>query len=142
MKTYRTKTFSQKTAEIQRNWHLIDAEGKVLGQVATQIAATLTGKTKPTYTPHIDGGDYVVLVNAAKIEVTGNKATAKIYARHSNYPGGFTKESYSDLMLRQPEAIIRKAVKGMLPKNRLQDARLNRLKVFADGEHTYSNYIK
>jgi large subunit ribosomal protein L13 len=142
MKTRRTKTFSQTKESVVRKWHLLDAKGKVLGRLASEIATILSGKSKPTYTPHIDGGDYVVLINAGEVAVTRGKENKKIYTRHSNYPGGFRQEVYADLLKRKPEAIIRAAVKGMLPDNRLRDDRLVRLKVFAGAEHSYHNYIK
>ncbi len=142
MKIYRQKTTVQRKEDIKRNWLLLDAKDRVLGDLASEIATLLIGKNKPEYTPHNDGGDYVVLINASQVVVTGNKAADKIYYRHSNYPGGFKQEKYSDLIVRKPEAVIQNAVKGMLPKNRLQDPRLARLKVFANSEHTYSNYIK
>ena len=142
MKTYRTKTTVQRKEDIKRQWLLIDAKDRVLGDVASQIAAALIGKSKPDYTPHNDNGDYVVVINATKVVVTGKKATDKLYIHHSNYPGGYKEETFTDLLTRAPEKVIRNAVKGMLPKNRLQADRLDRLKVFADSEHTYSNYIK
>jgi large subunit ribosomal protein L13 len=142
MKTKRVKTFSQTKESVVRKWHLVDAKGKVLGRLASEIAVILLGKSKPTYTPHIDGGDYVVLINASEIEVTRDKENKKVYTRHSNYPGGLRREVYIDLFKRRPEAVIQAAVKGMLPDNRLRDTRLSRLKVFAGVEHTYHNYIK
>lgn len=142
MKTYRTKTTVQRKEDIKRNWLLVDAKNRVLGDLASEIATLLMGKNKPDYTAHNDGGDYVVLINASQVVVTGNKAADKMYARHSNYPGGFKEENFTDLLARKPEEVIIRAVKGMLPKNRLQDSRLARLKIFAGAEHTYSNYIK
>lgn len=136
------KTPQLKKEAVKRNWHVIDAEGKVLGRLSTQIATLLIGKHKPDYTPHVDSGDYVVVLNATKVVVTGRKQTDKIYARHSQYPGGFRQESFDKLQGRRPEAIIEKAVKGMLPKNRLQDPRLRRLKVFIGSEHTHASNIK
>ena len=142
MKTYRTKTFSQRKEDIVRQWHLLDAKNQVLGDFASQIAVLLSGKNKATYTPSQDNGDYVVIINASHIAVTGNKAENKLYRRHSNYPGGFKEETFSELLKRQPESIIIRAVKGMLPANRHRDAKLARLKIFANDQHTYQNYIK
>jgi large subunit ribosomal protein L13 len=136
------KTYMQKTAEIQREWHLIDAKGKVLGQVAVQAANWLIGKHKPTYTPHIDSGDYVVVINAKEVAVTGNKEANKMYYRHSGQPGGFKQENLATLRQRAPEQIIEAAVKGMLPKNKLQQPRLLRLKVMSDDQHPYADKLK
>lgn len=132
-------TYMQKTAEVDRTWHKIDAKGRVLGEVATQIATLLIGKQKPTYTPHIDGGDYVVVVNAGQIEVTRSKGQKKMYYRHSRFPGGIKEENFDELLARSPRRVIEIAVKGMLPKNKLQQPRLNRLKVFADETHNYED---
>lgn len=129
----------QKTAEVDRTWHKIDAKGRVLGEVATQIATLLIGKQKPTYTPHIDGGDYVVVVNAGQIEVTRSKGQKKMYYRHSRFPGGIKEENFDELLARSPRRVIEIAVKGMLPKNKLQQPRLNRLKVFSDETHSYED---
>ena len=142
MKTYRTKTPALAKEKVERSWRLLDADNRVLGQLASEIATILQGKDKATYTPHIDGGDYVVLVNASKLILTGTKADKKLYIRHSNYPGGWSSETFAHLLARQPEAVVRHAVKGMLPDNKLRDARLKRLKVFAGSEHNYKNYIK
>lgn len=142
MKTYRKKTFVQRKEDVQRAWHLIDAKDYVLGDLAGKLSTILMGKDKPTYTPHNDGGDYIVLINANQIKVTGSKVQNKIYARHSNFPGGYKEENFADLLARYPEKIILNAVKGMLPANRLRDDRLARLKIFAGSEHTYQNYIK
>ena len=132
------KTYSQKPAEVSRRWILIDAEGKNLGRVATEIAKYLIGKYKPTYTPHIDGGDYVVVINAEKVAVTGNKEEAKIYYRHSGFPGGIKDAQLKEVREKFPERIIEKAVKGMLPKNRLAAGRMERLKVYAGPEHAHA----
>jgi large subunit ribosomal protein L13 len=113
------KTWNAKPGEIERRWYLVDAEGKTLGRLATQIADTLRGKTKPEYTPHVDTGDFVVVVNAEKIAVTGNKLDQKIYYRHSGYPGGLKERTLREQLDRRPTEVIRKAVKGMLPRNRL-----------------------
>ncbi|MBQ6154267.1 50S ribosomal protein L13 [bacterium] len=142
MKTYRSKTTSQRKEDVQRAWILVDGKDRVLGQLATEIAEILQGKNKATYSPHVDGGDYVVLINASQIQVTRAKAEKKTYVHHSNYPGGLVKETFAQLINRSPDAVIRTAVKGMLPNNKLKDARLARLKVFPGSEHSYKNYIK
>lgn len=134
-----TKTFMQKKEAVVRQWHLIDVKGRVLGDVATEIATYLIGKHKPTFTPHVDGGDYVVVVNAKEVVVTGRKAEDKMYHRHSRYPGGLHSENYSTLMDRNPARIFELAVRGMLPKNKQQEPRLRRLKVFPSTEHTYAD---
>lgn len=132
------KTFSQKSADISREWYLIDASSAPLGRVATQIAKYLIGKSKPTYTPHIDAGDYVVVINAAKVVVTGDKETAKLYYRHSGFPGGIKDASLKEVRERQPERIIEAAVKGMIPRNKLAADRLARLRIFAGEEHAHT----
>lgn len=132
-----TKTYSQKPTEVSRRWILIDASEGSLGRVATQIAKYLIGKYKPTYTPHIDGGDYVVVINAADVVVTGDKETGKIYYRHSGFPGGIKDASLAEVREKFPERIIEAAVRGMLPKNKLVDDRMKRLRVFAGSEHTH-----
>jgi large subunit ribosomal protein L13 len=142
MQVKRAKTFSQKKAAIVREWHLLDGKDQVLGRLASQIATILQGKDKPSYTPHLDGGDYLVLINAGQIVLTRGKETKKVYVRHSNYPGGLSKETFAALLKRNPEAVIKLAVKGMLPDNRLRAARLERLKVFTGAQHTYQNYLK
>jgi large subunit ribosomal protein L13 len=116
---------------------LVDASGKTLGRLATQIADALRGKRKPEYTPHIDTGDFVVVVNAEKIEVTGNKRQAKLYRRHSGYPGGLRTRTLEEMLERRPEEVIRLAVKGMLPRNRLARRQLRKLKVYAGPEHPH-----
>lgn len=131
----------QKPAEVQRTWHEIDVKGRVLGDVATEIATLLIGKNKPTYTPHVDGGDYVVVINASQVEVTRTKGQKKMYYRHSRYPGGIKEENFDELLARNPARLIELAVRGMLPKNKLQQPRLNRLKVFADANHIYSDKL-
>jgi len=136
------KTTTLKKKQINRHWHLLDGQDEVLGQLATQIVELLIGKHKPTYTPNIDDGDYVVVINASKVVVTGNKADKKIYTHHSNYPGGLVSESFRSLQDRDPETVIRLAVKRMLPANKLRDVRLDRLKVFPGAQHTYQNFIK
>ena len=132
------KTFSQKTADVSREWFLVDASELPLGRIATIIADKLIGKSKPTYTPHVDGGDYVVVVNAEKVVVTGNKETAKIYYRHSGFPGGIKDATLAEVREKAPEKIIENAVRGMLPKNKLSGARMERLKVYAGAEHAHA----
>jgi len=131
------KTYSAKPREIEQSWYLVDAEGETLGRLATEIANVLRGKRKPAYTPHVDTGDFVVVVNAEKIRVTGNKLEQKIYYRHSGYPGGLRQRTLAEQLQRRPEEVIRKAVKGMLPKNRLAAAQLRKLKVYAGPEHPH-----
>src|SRR5437870_10575071 len=125
------KTYSAKPGEIAREWYLVDAEGQTLGRLATRLADTLRGKGKAQYTPHVDTGDFVIVVNAEKIHVTGNKLEQKIYYRHSGYPGGLRERTLAEQLKRRPEEVIRKAVKGMLPKNKLASAQLRKLKVYA-----------
>lgn len=132
------KTYSQKTAEVSRRWILIDATEAPLGRVATTIAKYLIGKYKPTYTPHIDGGDYVVVINAKDLVVTGEKETDKIYYRHSGFPGGIKDAQLKEVREKYPERIIEAAVRGMLPKNKLSPERMARLKIFAGGEHAHT----
>ena len=131
------KTYSQKPAEVSREWILIDAASAPLGRVATEIAKYLTGKYKPTFTPHIDGGDYVVVINAEKTVVTGNKETDKIYYHHTGFPGGIKDATLAEIREKFPERLIETAVKGMLPKNKLSAERMNRLRVFAGEAHTH-----
>ncbi len=132
------KTFSQKPADVSRRWILIDAASAPLGRVSTEIAKYLIGKYKPTYTPHIDGGDYVVVINAEKAVVTGDKETGKIYYRHSGFPGGIKDATLKEVREKFPERIIEHAVKGMLPKNKLAAERMKRLKVYAGSEHNHA----
>lgn len=132
------KTYSQKGSEIQREWWTIDASTMPLGQLAVIVADKLMGKSKVTYTPHIDNGDYVVVTNAANIVVTGNKMTQKKYYRHSGYPGGLTELKLEEVLEKDPTVVIQKAVKGMLPKNKLAAGRLARLKVFPGAEHAHT----
>ncbi len=132
------KTYSQKPSEVSRRWILIDASEAPIGRVATQIATYLIGKYKPSYTPHIDGGDYVVVINAKNAVSTGNKETGKIYYRHSGFPGGIKDATLAEVREKHPERIIEAAVKGMLPKNKLSPERMNRLRVFAGSEHTHT----
>lgn len=132
------KTYSQKPSEITRRWILIDASEAPLGRIATQIATYLIGKYKPSYTPHIDGGDYVVVINAKDAVVTGDKETGKVYYRHSGFPGGIKEARLEEVREKFPERIIEAAVKGMLPKNKLAAERMKRLRVFAGSEHTHT----
>jgi large subunit ribosomal protein L13 len=132
------KTYSQKPSEISRRWILIDASEAPLGRVATVIAKHLIGKYKPSYTPHMDGGDYVVVINAKNTVVTGDKEEGKVYYRHSGFPGGITDETLRERREKYPERIIEAAVKGMLPKNKLAANRMARLRIFAGSEHTHT----
>ncbi|MBK5226417.1 MAG: 50S ribosomal protein L13 [Thermoleophilia bacterium] len=131
------KTYVAKPSTIERNWLIVDAKDQRLGRLATRIADNLRGKTKPTYTPHIDTGDFVVVINASRIAVTGRKMDNKIYYRHTGYPGGLKQRTLSEMMDKKPEEVIRLAVKGMLPKNRLGRAQLKKLKVYAGPEHPH-----
>jgi large subunit ribosomal protein L13 len=131
------KTYQANAQDRTRDWYVVDAEGKTLGRLATQIANVLRGKTKPTYTPHVDVGDFVVVVNAEKITVTGKKLEDKRYWRHSGYPGGIRSRTLGELLETRPEEVIRKAVKGMLPRNRLARQQLRKLKVYAGPEHPH-----
>ena len=132
------KTYSAKPGEITREWYLVDADGQTLGRLATQIADTLRGKRKPVYTPHVDTGDFVIVVNAEKIAVTGNKLDQKMYHRHSGYPGGLKSRTLREQLGRRPTEVLRGAVKGMLPKNRLAAVQLRKLKVYAGPEHPHA----
>ncbi|HWB23643.1 MAG TPA: 50S ribosomal protein L13 [Gaiellaceae bacterium] len=131
------KTYSAKTGEITREWYIVDAEGKTLGRLATQIADRLRGKGKPQFTHHIDTGDFVVVVNADKIAVTGNKLDSKMYYRHSGYPGGLRVRPLREQLERRPTEVLRKAVKGMLPRNRLAREQLTKLKIYAGPAHPH-----
>jgi large subunit ribosomal protein L13 len=131
------KTYSAKPGEVTREWYLVDAEGKTLGRLATQIADTLRGKRKPQYTPHVDTGDFVIVVNADKIQVTGNKLDQKRYYRHSGYPGGLRSRTLREQLERRPTEVLRIAVKGMLPKNRLARQQITKLKIYAGPEHPH-----
>jgi len=133
------KTFSLKTSEVNRDWFIFDASDKVLGRLATKIADKLRGKDKPTFTPHVDGGDFVVVINADKVKVTGNKASQKKYYKHSLYPGGLKEKSYKDVLQDNPEKIIENAVKGMLPKNKLGRSIIKKLKVYRGSEHPHQS---
>jgi len=131
------KTYSAKTGELTREWYVVDADGKTLGRLATQIADRLRGKGKPQYTPHVDTGDFVVVVNAEKIAVTGNKLDDKLYHRHSGYPGGLKVRPLREQLERRPTEVLRKAVKGMLPKNRLARQQLTKLKIYVGPDHPH-----
>jgi large subunit ribosomal protein L13 len=131
------KTWNAKTHEIERRWYVVDAEGQTLGRLATRIADTLRGKRKPEYTPHVDTGDFVVVVNADKIAVTGKKLEQKVYYRHSGYPGGLRERTLAEELERRPTEVLRKAVKGMLPRNRLARQQITKLKIYAGPEHPH-----
>lgn len=133
------KTFQPKPAEVERDWFVIDAEGKTLGRIASVIAHTLRGKHKPTYANHVDVGDFVIVVNAEKIVLTGNKETQKTYHRHSQYPGGLRTITVKEQREKHPDRIIRNAVRGMLPKNVLGEAQFKKLKVYAGPEHPHTS---
>ena len=132
------RTYSPKVGEIERRWYIVDAAGKTLGRISTEIARVLTGKNKPQYARHIDTGDFVVVVNAEKTVLTGNKEQAKMYYRHSTHPGGLKEENAASLRERFPERLIEKSVKGMLPKNKLGRAQLKKLKVYAGPDHPHA----
>jgi large subunit ribosomal protein L13 len=132
------KTYSAKAGEVKHGWYVVDAQGKVLGRLASQIAIRLRGKHKPEYTPHIDIGDFVVVVNAAKLRVTGNKELGKKYYRHTGYPGGIRETNFAKLRAANPRRVLERAVKGMLPKGPLGYAMLRKLKVYADGTHPHT----
>ena len=133
------KTFSLKNTEVVRDWVVFDASDKVLGRFATKIADKLRGKDKPTFTPHVDGGDFVVVINADKVKVTGNKADQKKYYKHSLYPGGLKEKSFKEVLESTPERIIENAVKGMLPKNKLGKSIIKKLKVYSGAEHPHES---
>jgi large subunit ribosomal protein L13 len=132
------KTWNAKPGEVDRRWYVVDAEGQTLGRLATRIADTLRGKDKPQYTPHVDTGDFVIVVNAEKIGVTGKKLDEKRYYRHSGYPGGLRSRTLREQLDRQPTEVLRKAVKGMLPRNRLARAQITKLKIYAGPEHPHA----
>lgn len=132
------KTFSAKPAEVKRDWYIIDAEGKTLGRMATEIARRLRGKHKPEYTPHVDTGDYIIVINAEKVHVTGNKQQDKMYYHHTGYPGGIRSINFNKLIDHAPQRVIERAVKGMLPKNPLGRAMFRKLKIYAGPEHTHA----
>lgn len=136
------KTHQPKAKDIKRGWHLIDAEGKVLGRMASEIAGLLMGKQKVNYVPHLDMGDYVVVINAKDIVLTGKKREQKVYYSHSGYPGGFKEVKFEKMIKEQPSKVIELAVKRMLPSNRLKGSRMARLKVFAGEKHNFENRVK
>ena len=131
------KTFSAKNHDIDRNWYLVDAQNKTLGRLSTEIASRLRGKHKPIYTPHVDTGDYIVVVNASKIRVTGNKMTDKMYYKHTGYIGNLKSENLETMLEKYPEKVLMKSVRGMLPKSKLGRAMIKKLRVFAGPEHTH-----
>jgi len=133
------KTYNAKPGEIPREWYVVDADGQTLGRLATRIADTLRGKGKPQYTPHVDTGDFVVVVNAEKVNITGNKLDQKRYYRHSRYPGGLRSRTLREQLERRPEEVLRMAVKGMLPKNRLARRQITKLKIYAGPEHPHES---
>ena len=135
------KTYSTKADDIERQWHVIDASGKTLGRLATQVASLLKGKHKPIYVPHLDTGDYVIVLNAAKVRVTGKKLKQKTYYRHSGYPGGLKAVTYEEMMSAHPTRVIEHAVKGMLPHNRLGRAMFKKLKVYAGDNHPHQAQV-
>jgi len=134
-------TISAKKNEVERTWYVVDAENKVLGRLATQVATILRGKHKPLFTPHVDTGDFVVVINAKKIHLTGNKLENKIYYRHSGYPGGIKATSAGELLEKKPETVIKHAVKGMLPKNKLGREQFKKLKVYPGKEHPHTSQM-
>ena len=136
------KTVQIKPADVKREWHLIDAKGKVLGEIGVKIATWLTGKHKVSFTPHVDSGDFVVVINADEVAVTGNKRADKMYYTHSMIPGGFKQASFEKVMEKDSRKVIEHAVSGMLPKNKMRDPRMARLKIFATAEHTFTDKFK
>jgi large subunit ribosomal protein L13 len=131
------KTYTARESEIERRWFVVDATDQTLGRIATQVARVLSGKNKPTYTAHLDTGDHVIILNASKVSVSRDKITSKTYARHSGHPGGFKEESLGHLLDRRPEEVLRRAVKGMMPHNRLGAQQLRKLKIYAGSEHPH-----
>ncbi len=131
------KSYMAKGQEVAQSWHVVDAEEQILGRMASKVASVLMGKTKPTYTPHVDTGDFVIVINAGKVRVTGKKAQTKQYQRYTGYPGGQKITTYEDMMARRPEQVVRLAVRRMLPKNKLGVAMLKKLKVFAGSQHPH-----
>ncbi|MEE9414572.1 MAG: 50S ribosomal protein L13 [Acidimicrobiales bacterium] len=132
-------TYTPKASEIERAWHIVDAEGMVLGRMATEVASLLRGKHKPTFTPHIDTGDHVIIINADKVVLTAGKAEKKMVYRHSGYPGGIKSRTYANLLADKPTEAIRKTVKGMIPKTRLGNSQINKLKVYAGPTHPHES---
>ena len=132
------KSYMARPQEVERNWHVIDADGQTLGRLASEIARLLRGKNKPQYTPHVDTGDFVVVVNAEKVVVTGRKAEQKVYRRHTGYPGGLRETSYEQMLARKPTEILRRAVRGMMPRTRLARQQFKKLKIYAGPEHPHA----
>jgi large subunit ribosomal protein L13 len=132
------KSYMARPLEVERKWYVVDAEGKHLGRLATEIVRVLRGKNKPRYTPHVDVGDFVVVVNADRVAVTGRKAEQRVYRRHSGYPGGMKETSYEQMLARKPTEVLRKAVYGMMPKTRLARKQFKKLKIYAGPEHPHS----
>ena len=132
------KTYSAKPESVKRDWYVVDASGKTLGRLASEVATRLRGKHKPEYTPHVDTGDYIVVINAEKVAVTGKKATDKMYYRHTGYPGGIKEANFGTLINSKPQLVIEKAVKGMMPRNPLGRDMLRKLKVYAGTEHPHT----
>ena len=132
------KSYMARPLEVERKWYVVDAEGKHLGRLATEIVRVLRGKNKPQYTPHVDVGDFVVVVNADRVGVTGRKAQQRVYRRHSGYPGGMKETSYEQMLARKPTEVLRKAVYGMMPKTRLARKQFKKLKIYAGPEHPHS----
>lgn len=139
MKPKLQRTFSPKPADVDRSWFVVDAAGAPLGRLASEVAAMLRGKHKPTYAPHIDGGDYVIVVNASQVSISGRKPTEKVYYRHSGYPGGLRSESFEQMRERHPDRLVENAVKGMLPKNRLGRQIIKKLKVYGGPDHPHAS---
>ncbi|MES2210401.1 MAG: 50S ribosomal protein L13 [Chloroflexota bacterium] len=131
------KTYTARESEIERRWFVVDATGQTLGRIATQVARVLSGKNKPTYTAHLDTGDHVIILNASKVAVSRDKLSSKSYARHSGHPQGFKEESLGKLLERRPEEVLRRAVKGMMPHNRLGAQQLRKLKIYAGSDHPH-----
>lgn len=134
----RTKTYSQRNEDVQRGWKIVDADGKVLGRLATRVATSLRGKDKPTFTPHIDGGDFVVVINAEKVKITGAKAEKKVYYHHTGWMGGLKQKTAGKMIQEKPEEVIRKAVWGMLPKGPLGRQLMTKLKIYRGAEHPHT----
>ena len=137
----RTRTYTLKGNDVEPRWHVVDAEGRVLGRLASEAAQLLRGKYRPTYTPHLDNGDFVIIVNASKVRVTGNKMQQKLYRRHSGYPGGLKEMALEDMLERRPERVLRQAVKGMLPHNKLSRQLLRHLKVYGGPDHPHEAQV-
>ena len=132
------RTFTPKPGDVERSWHVIDATDVVLGRLASQVAQLLRGKHKPVFAPHVDAGDFVIIINADKVALTGNKREAKLAYRHSGYPGGLRSVAYSELLEKNPERAVEKAVRGMLPKNKLADQQIKKLKIYSGSEHPHA----